>query len=251
MSVRLRTKDLEGVLAFASDALDADAPEPLTTELLDQLTTLVGCALATYQELDWSRRLVTAYVPCSNEDPLAVLPPYVPPEYWTADEWPYRNGRPFEKVSDRLDRRERERIRDEEEFNSEFRIVDRIGLLVGDRGTRSRWLHFDSDARDSTSVTASCSSRSRLMPRRSGVGPSLAGSSGSCSRRSTAAKRLPGKLSCCRSPTDESTTRPRRPTGYSPSGSALGTAACPSGLSIGLRSRVLKSGTSSAGTARR
>jgi DNA-binding CsgD family transcriptional regulator len=148
MSVTLRTKDLEGVLAFASDAHDVDAPEPLTTELLDQLTTLVGCTFATYEELDWSRRLVTAYVRCSNEDPLAVLPPYVPPEYWTADEWPYRSGRPFEKASDRLDRRERERIRDEEEFNSEFRVVDGIGLRVGDRGTRSGWLHFESDARD-------------------------------------------------------------------------------------------------------
>jgi GAF domain-containing protein len=146
--VGLRTRDLEGVLAFASDAHDADAPEPLTTELLDQLTTLVGCTYGTYEELDWSRRLVTAYVRCSNEDPLAVLPPYVPPEWWTADEWPYRSGRPFEKASDRLDRRERERIRDEEEFNSEFRVVDGIGLRIGDRGTRSGWLHFESDARD-------------------------------------------------------------------------------------------------------
>jgi DNA-binding CsgD family transcriptional regulator len=55
---------------------------------------------------------------------------------------------PFGKVSDRLDRRERERIRDEEEFNAEFRIVDSIGFRVGDRKTRSGWLHFDSDGRD-------------------------------------------------------------------------------------------------------
>lgn len=148
MSVGLRTRDLEGVLAFASDAHDADAPRPLTTELLDRLTALVGCTFATYQEHDWSRRLVTAYVRCSNEDPLTVPPPYVPQEYWTADDWPYRSEPPFEKVSDRLDRRERERVRDEEEFNAEFRIVDRIGFRVGDRGPRNGWLHFDSDGRD-------------------------------------------------------------------------------------------------------
>jgi DNA-binding CsgD family transcriptional regulator len=148
VSVRLRTKDLEGVLAFASDAHDADAPEPLTTELLDRLTALVGCTYATYQEFDWSRRLVTTYVRCSNEDPLTVPPPYVRQEYWTADDWPYRSEPPFEKVSDRLDRRERERVRDEEEFNAEFRIVDRIGFRVGDRGPRHGWLHFDSDGRD-------------------------------------------------------------------------------------------------------
>jgi hypothetical protein len=148
VSVRLRTKDLEGVLAFASDAHDADAPEPLTTELLDRLTALVGCTYATYQEFDWSRRLVTTYVRCSNEDPLTVPPPYVREEYWTADDWPYRSEPPFEKVSDRLDRRERERVRDEEEFNAEFRIVDRIGFRVGDRGPRHGWLHFDTDGRD-------------------------------------------------------------------------------------------------------
>jgi DNA-binding CsgD family transcriptional regulator len=148
MSVGLRTRDLEGVLAFVSDAHDADAPEPLTTELLDRLTALVGCTFATYQEFNWSQRTVTAYVRCSNEDPLAVPPPYVPPEYWTSEEWPYRNKRSFEKLSDRLDRRERERIRDEEEFNAEFRIVDSIWVRFGDRRTRSGMLHFDSDGRD-------------------------------------------------------------------------------------------------------
>ena len=137
------------MLAFVSDAHDVDAPELLTTELLDRLALLVGCAYASYQELDWSRRTVTAYVRCSNEDPLAVLPPYVPPEFWTADKWPFVSGAPFEKVSDRLDRRERERIRDEAEFNAEFGFVDSIGFHVGgDRRTRSGWLHFDSDERD-------------------------------------------------------------------------------------------------------
>jgi DNA-binding CsgD family transcriptional regulator len=146
--VTLGGKDLEGVLAFVADAHDADASETLTTELLDRLAALVGCTYATYQEFDWPRRTVTAYVRCSNEDPLAVSPPYVPPEYWTSDGWPYRSGAAFDKVSDRLDRRERERIRDGEEFNAEFRIVDSIGLRAGDRRARCALLHFDSDGRD-------------------------------------------------------------------------------------------------------
>jgi DNA-binding CsgD family transcriptional regulator/GAF domain-containing protein len=141
-------RDLGAVLAFVADAHDTDGPEALTRELLDRLAALVGCTYASYEEYDWSRRVVSAYVACSNEDPLAVLPPYVPPEFWTADEWPFVSGAPFEKVSDRLDRRERERIRDEEEFNAEFRIVDSIGFGVGDRRTRSGWLHFDSEGRD-------------------------------------------------------------------------------------------------------
>ena len=64
MSVGLRKKDLEGMLAFVSDAHAADAPEPLTTELLDRLTALMGCTFATYEEFDWSRRTMTAYVRC-------------------------------------------------------------------------------------------------------------------------------------------------------------------------------------------
>jgi DNA-binding CsgD family transcriptional regulator len=146
--LRLRTKDLKGVLAFASDAQDVDAAEPLTTELLDRLASLVGCSFATYEEFDWSRPAVTAYVRCSNEDPLLVAAPYVPAEYWTADEWPYRSRRPFDKPSDYLDRRERERIRDEGEFNAEFRLVDSITIRVGSATTRGASLHFDSDGRD-------------------------------------------------------------------------------------------------------
>jgi DNA-binding CsgD family transcriptional regulator len=152
-SVGLGTRDLEGALAFVADAHDVDAPEPLTTELLDRLTELVGCAYATYEEFDWARRTVTAYVRCSNEDSLAVPPPYVPEDFWTADDSRcrrtlHRTGAAFYKRSDRLDRRDRERMRDEEEFNAEFRIVDRIGVRAVDARTCSAWLHFDSQERD-------------------------------------------------------------------------------------------------------
>jgi DNA-binding CsgD family transcriptional regulator len=54
----------------------------------------------------------------------------------------------FHKWSDRLDRRERQRIRDEEEWNAEFRLVDGIGFPVGDVRTRSGWLQVDSQDRD-------------------------------------------------------------------------------------------------------
>ncbi len=144
--VTLSTRDLEGVLAFVSAAYDADA-EPLTTELLDRLAELVGCDYATYQAYDWRRRVVTAYVRCSNEDPLAVPPPYVPESYWNSMH-AYRARAALDKLSDRFDRRERERMRDEEEFNAEFRIVDSLGVGAGNKRTRSAWLHFESQGRD-------------------------------------------------------------------------------------------------------
>lgn len=149
----LRARDLEAVLAFVADANDADAAETLTTELLDRLADLFGCEFASCEEYDWGRRVVTTYVACSNEDPLAIPPPYVPEDFWTADDSRYpralhRTGRVFDKLSDRFDRRERERMRNEEEFNAEFLIVDTIGFGVGDARTRSAWLHFDSQGRD-------------------------------------------------------------------------------------------------------
>jgi DNA-binding CsgD family transcriptional regulator len=135
------------VLAFVSDAHDVDAPAPLTTELLDLLTELVGCEYATYKAFDWRQRLVTAYVPCSNEDPLAVDPQDVPDGFWT---WEATDPRltpgkcSFDKRSDRLARRERQRLRDE----TDFRIVDAIGFPLGDVRTRSAWLQLSSQRRD-------------------------------------------------------------------------------------------------------
>lgn len=82
----LSTKDLRSTLEFVADAHDVDGPVPLTTELLDRLTELVGCEYATYEELDWGRQTATAYVYCTYEGPLAVPPPYIPEECWTADD---------------------------------------------------------------------------------------------------------------------------------------------------------------------
>jgi DNA-binding CsgD family transcriptional regulator len=149
--VALGVRDLRGVLAFVSDAHDVDAPVPMTTELLDRLAELVGCEYVSYNEFDWRRRWVTAYVPCSNEDPGVVDPQDFPEGFWTREATDPRfapKGSRFDKWSDRLDRRERERIRDQEDYNAEFRIVDGIGFGVGDKRTRSGWLSFDSQGRD-------------------------------------------------------------------------------------------------------
>jgi DNA-binding NarL/FixJ family response regulator len=149
--VALGLRDLRGVLAFVSDAHDVDAPEPFTTVLLDRLTELLGCEYATYIEFDWLRRVVTAYVPCSNEGPGAVDPQVWPDGFWTWEATdprltPHKSS--FDKWSDRLDPRERRRIRDEEEWNAEFRVVDGIGFPVGDVRSHSAWLAFDSKERD-------------------------------------------------------------------------------------------------------
>lgn len=139
------------MLAFVADAHDVDAAVPLTTELLDRLVELVGCEYATYIEFDWRQRVVTAYVPCSNELPLGAYSQDFPDGFWSSEATDPRltpEKSSFDKWSDRLDRDERERLRDEEEWNAEFRVVDGIGFGVGDVRTRSAWLAFDSQARD-------------------------------------------------------------------------------------------------------
>jgi DNA-binding CsgD family transcriptional regulator len=144
--VKLGARDLNGVLAFVADAHQVDAPEPLTTELLDRLTELFGCTFATYEEFDRPRRTITGYDVCSNEDPCAS--PQAGPEFWTGEWDPLFWALQFDKWSDRLTRRERERIRDEQEFNAEFRIADSLWLRVGDLCTRSACLHVDTQGRD-------------------------------------------------------------------------------------------------------
>lgn len=149
----LVTSDLKGVLAFLADAHDVDGREPLTIELLDRLTELVGCEYATYQEeystckeSDLPRRIITAYVRCSNEGPGRFPPPFVVDPAWCPPvlRW---NGRPFDKLSDRVGRRQRVRERDEE-YNHGLRTVDRLGFRVGDLGTPHASLSFKSQGRD-------------------------------------------------------------------------------------------------------
>ena len=57
------------------------------------------------------------------------------------------NGRSFDKLSDRVSRRRRERERDEE-YNHGLRIVDRLGFRVGDLRTPHASLSFKSQGRD-------------------------------------------------------------------------------------------------------
>lgn len=142
----LRSRDLQAVLSFVADAQDADGPEALNPELLDRLAGLVGCEYATYETFDWERRKVTAYVPCSNEGPDVIPPPYVPESFWVERWQIHATG--FHKLSDLFDRRGRERIRDEEEYNAEFGLVDALGFGLGGGRPRHAWLAFHSQERD-------------------------------------------------------------------------------------------------------
>ena len=144
----LRRQDLKAVLSFVADAHDADGAEALDRELLDRLAALVGCEYATYETIDWARRTVTAYIPCSNEDPVAVPPPYYPASFWTSDTWLEKKRSAFHKLSDIHDRQERERLRSGTEFNAEFRVVDTVGFRVGDTQMRGASLHLASQRRD-------------------------------------------------------------------------------------------------------
>ena len=142
------TRDLKDMLAFVATANDVNAPEPLTSELLDRLTELFGCTFATYEEYDRPRQTVTSYVVCSSEDQCASDPHEPGESFWTGAWDPLIWSLQFDKWSDRVTRRERERIRDEREFNAEFRIADSLRLRVGDLRARSACLHFDTQGRD-------------------------------------------------------------------------------------------------------
>jgi DNA-binding CsgD family transcriptional regulator len=146
--VTLRSRDLQAVLSFVADAHDADGQEALNRELLDRLAELAGCEFATYEALDLSRRAVLTYIPCTNEEEMSVDLADPADDFWAEHEHMHRVGAVFVKQSDRSDRRERERIRDEGGHNSEFRLVDRIGFRVGEPRAPSAWLHLDSQRRD-------------------------------------------------------------------------------------------------------
>jgi DNA-binding CsgD family transcriptional regulator len=64
---RLGAADLEGVLSFLEEAQTIDGPAPFTTELLDLLTEIVGCAYATFTEVDHLNHVVQRVVLCSAD----------------------------------------------------------------------------------------------------------------------------------------------------------------------------------------
>jgi DNA-binding CsgD family transcriptional regulator len=64
---RLRTADLEAILAFLAEAQTVDEPAPFTTELLDLLAEIVGCRYATFTEVEHRRRKTQRVVMCSAD----------------------------------------------------------------------------------------------------------------------------------------------------------------------------------------
>lgn len=65
--MRLSVGDLEAVLSFLEEAQTIDGPEPLTIELLDLLAEIVGCAYATFSEVDHQSRVMHRTVLCSTD----------------------------------------------------------------------------------------------------------------------------------------------------------------------------------------
>ncbi len=123
----------------------------MTTELLDRLTE--GSSAANTRP--------TRRTTCRGEQSLPTsrartktlrsgLSFDVPEEFFRGDNWQVWGGPTidFHKRSDWFDLPERERLRDETEFNAAFRIVDTLAIRVGDKDTRSALLHFESQGRD-------------------------------------------------------------------------------------------------------
>jgi DNA-binding CsgD family transcriptional regulator len=133
---RLRTSELEALLAFVGEAYTADGPEPFTAELLDRLATLVPTDDVSFEEVDFGRRALLAKV-SSTGSPWASLdggPRPVPDGHWeemnaspTAAH--RRTVRDFGtlKWSDFLSRRERARYAEECEM---FGVVDQASVWL-------------------------------------------------------------------------------------------------------------------------
>jgi DNA-binding CsgD family transcriptional regulator len=59
---RLRSSDLEVVLAFVEEAYTVEGPEPFTPELLDRLATLVPCENVSFEEANVAERALLSKV---------------------------------------------------------------------------------------------------------------------------------------------------------------------------------------------
>jgi DNA-binding CsgD family transcriptional regulator len=64
---RLGIADYEAVLSFLEEAQTLDGLAPITPELLDRLARIAHCEWAAFFEIDDSRRIFTAYIPCAAE----------------------------------------------------------------------------------------------------------------------------------------------------------------------------------------
>lgn len=77
--MRLARRDYEAVLSFLADAHAVEEPAPFTPHLLDRLTALVGCELASFFEVDHPRRILHENISCSAEAGIDEIPD----EIWT------------------------------------------------------------------------------------------------------------------------------------------------------------------------
>jgi DNA-binding CsgD family transcriptional regulator len=65
----LGSKDLRAILRFLGDAATIRGPSAFTVELLDDMAVMFGARCATYNEFDFARRTVLAYVTCTADGP--------------------------------------------------------------------------------------------------------------------------------------------------------------------------------------
>jgi DNA-binding CsgD family transcriptional regulator len=69
---RLRTSELEALLAFVAEATAIGGAAPFRSELLDRLATLVPSTAVSFEEVDFSRRVLVSKV-CSTGAPAVYL----------------------------------------------------------------------------------------------------------------------------------------------------------------------------------
>ena len=148
---QLTRADAEKLLRFVADAESLEGLDPFTTELLDQLGTVLQCDFATFYTFDPIARVGYDYVPCSLESRYAAptrgwsgVPEYADVRVTTVGLW-----------SDTLDRTSRWRY-EGASFASAFDVVDCAWTVIDSGPGKAGMLSLHRQGRDFTERDRLC-----------------------------------------------------------------------------------------------
>jgi len=149
MVTLLRKRDLEAMMAFLGEAHSIQGAAPFTTELLDELTKVIDCEFATYNQFDFARRRIISYVTCSaeGEEDAAF---HLTDKEWdgfveelSLDREVERDG--IVALSDQFSRDQREAFDASPRYSREEGILDTMCVRLGPPGARFVMNSIDRD----------------------------------------------------------------------------------------------------------
>ena len=146
---RLSKKDLKELVGFLGDAQSIEGSVPFTHELLERMTTIFRCEYSLYNEFDFARRRVLAYIPCSADEADGFEMTDADWDELVAelelDRKVERNG--IVTTSEHYSREQRVRFEVGPRYHGELEIVDTMCARIGPPGARfvlnSRERDFD------------------------------------------------------------------------------------------------------------